>query len=162
MTQLERGEDSHLAFDVFFVQLLVHSVHLNLAAVVVVVNHVGAELRGGLSRAVRRLSVPKALRVFISTFWGIRNKDKARYIDTAGGETAIGGVDTDNNNCTSPTTSPAPATFPSASNSPSNIPAVAPDAGGVVSKVPRLPSPTCRRGNNETFRVGHNGHFYNV
>lgn len=35
---------SHLAFDVFFKKLFVHRVHLDLVSVIVVVNHVAAEL----------------------------------------------------------------------------------------------------------------------
>lgn len=58
---------SHLAFDVFFQELLIHSVHLDLVAVIVVINHVGAELSGDLNTgAVGGLRVPVALRVIIA------------------------------------------------------------------------------------------------
>lgn len=65
-TERKDVKHSHLAFDVFFEKLFIHGVHLDLVAVVVVVNHVGAKLRGDLNRAVRRLRVSEALRVFIT------------------------------------------------------------------------------------------------
>lgn len=43
-TDPTREQYSHLSFDVFFQKLFIHSVHLDLAAVVVVINHVGTEL----------------------------------------------------------------------------------------------------------------------
>lgn len=43
----------HLPLDVFFEELFIHCIHLDLAAVVVVVNHVGTELCGHLTGAVR-------------------------------------------------------------------------------------------------------------
>lgn len=39
-----KKKSSHLAFDVFFQKLFVHSVHLDFAAVIIVINHVGAKL----------------------------------------------------------------------------------------------------------------------
>lgn len=67
-TELTREYYSHLSFDIFFQKLFVHSVHLDLAAVIVVINHVGTELWGDLNRTVRRLRVSETLGVFIITW----------------------------------------------------------------------------------------------
>lgn len=66
---------SHLAFDVFFKKLFIHCVHLDLVAIIVVVNHVGAKLWGALNRAVRRLRVPEALRVFVTAWKKCEKKE---------------------------------------------------------------------------------------
>lgn len=67
-TDLIREQYPHLSFDIFFQKLFIHSVHLDLAAIVVVINHVGTKLWGGLNRTVRRLRVSETLRVFIITW----------------------------------------------------------------------------------------------
>lgn len=77
-TDLTRERYSHLSFDIFFQKLFIHSVHLDLAAVVVVINHVGTELWGDLNRTVRRLGVSETLRVFVITCKGRKSSFKKK------------------------------------------------------------------------------------
>lgn len=52
----------HLPLDVLLEQFFIHSVHLDLATVIVIVNHVGTKRWGRLSRAIGRLGVSEVLK----------------------------------------------------------------------------------------------------
>lgn len=75
----------HLPFDVFLKELFIHCVHLDFAAVVIVVNHVGTKLWRDLNRAIWWLRVSEVQRVFIPTWrWNRTNRKKYSLLKPKG------------------------------------------------------------------------------
>lgn len=140
----------HLPFDVLLQELLVHRVHLDLAAVVVVVNHVvGAELCWDLGGAIRGRGIPEGQRVFVPTCRGRgpeetsgRREEAAPPCSPTGMYLTKKGQHSKSQTFTSSTPSSSPAAFAPASQSSSNAAAFTPGAARVVAVVPRLGSPT--------------------